>query len=199
MFILGITGGIASGKSTVTRMFHELGAKVVDADAIARTLLLPGKPVAEAVIRAFPDCVDAADGAVIDRRALGSRIFQDAGARRLLESLTHPPIIADLSDRIRTYRDDPAFGLVVAEIPLLFEANLEALVDRILVVSCSETVQAERLMARLSVDAAEARRQIGSQLPLADKAARADYVVTTDGSLADTERQVIDLARHLGF
>jgi len=180
-------------------MFRDRGAAVVDADAIARSLLAPGAPVANTVMRAFPECIEASDGAVIDRRLLASRIFHDEGARRLLESITHPPIIAELTSQIQKYRDSDVHGLVAAEIPLLFEANLQTLVDRVLVVTCDDSLQTERLMARLSLDETEARRQIASQLPLAEKEARADYLIKTDTGLGDTEQQVAALALLLGF
>jgi dephospho-CoA kinase len=198
MLILGITGGIATGKSTVTSMLERHGAAIVDADAIARALLLPGTDISLAVAAAFPECVITGSGA-IDRRALGTRIFADADARRRLEALTHPAIIEQLRTRIRALRLQNDRGIAAVEIPLLFEAGLEELVDRILVVACRHELQRERLQSRLGVSEAEADLYIAAQMPLEEKVRRADFVITTDGSLADTERQVSLLLIRLGL
>ncbi len=192
MHILGITGGIATGKSTVTRMLAELGAPTVSADLLARELLMPGTETTRAVLAVFPDCADPSDSEqnTIDRRALGRRIFADESARVRLEGLTHPAIIAALQSQIAAWHESDKAPAAAAEIPLLFEAGLEALVDKIIVVTCAEHVQIARLRDRLGIDEAEARRQIAAQPPLMKKVAKADVVITTDGALKDTRRQV---------
>ncbi|MDQ2687484.1 MAG: dephospho-CoA kinase [Armatimonadota bacterium] len=192
MRILGITGGIATGKSTVTRLFAELGAPTTSADALAHDLLAPGTETTQAVLKAFPSASDAADpiGCTIDRRALGRVIFADPNARRRLESLTHPAIIAALAAQAAAWRALPTPCAAALEIPLLFEAGLESLVDSIVVVACREETQIARLQARLSIGPAEARQQIAAQWPLAEKSANADYIITTDDGLENTRHQV---------
>ncbi len=192
MRVLGITGGIATGKSTVTRMLAEIGAPTISADVIARALLAPGTPATEAVLAAFPSCA-APEPGKIDRRALARIIFADPQARTLLEALTHPPIIEALREQIAEWQASGAAPVAAAEIPLLFEAGLERDVDKVVVVSCGESVQRARLCARDGISEEEAQRQIAAQWPLAEKIARADVVITTDKDLEDTRRQVAAL------
>jgi len=189
MKILGITGGVATGKSTVTQMLSELGAPTISADAIARIQLAPGMETTRAVRDAFPDCGDPA-GQGIDRRALSKRIFADPVQRTRLEALTHPAIITALITRISEWRTAGSGVAAAAEIPLLFEANLESLVDCVVVVVCTEVTQVARLQERQGMTEAEARRQIAAQWPLPSKIDRADVVITTDKDLDDTRRQV---------
>jgi dephospho-CoA kinase len=192
MLILGITGGIATGKSTVTRLLAELGAPTISADALARDLLAPGTETTRQVLRAFPQCADPQDarGLTVDRRALSRVIFADPQARQRLEALTHPPIIAALAAQADHWRAMPSPRAAALEIPLLFEAGLSALVDRVVVVACHEEKQIARLRERAGVDESEARRQIAAQWPLSDKISRADSVITTDDDLAETRQQV---------
>ena len=190
MRILGITGGIATGKSTVTQMFAELGAPTISADAVARALLAPGRPITASVLKAFPECADMIDPQQINRRALAQIIFADADARHQLEELTHPPIIAVLQTQFAEWRAAKTAPVAAAEIPLLFEAGLETLVEFSVVVACAEAVQRVRLQAREGISEEEARQQIAAQWPLSEKIARADYVITTDGDRDDTQRQV---------
>lgn len=193
MHILGITGGIATGKSTVTQMLAELGAPTVSADSIARSLLAPGTPTTALVLAAFPACADASEQQKINRRALAQIIFADAQARRQLEALTHPPIIAALREQIAEWRQSDTARAAAAEIPLLFEVGSQHDLDQVVVAACTEAVQIARLCARDGIDAAEAGRQVAAQWPLAEKVARADYVVLTDDGLDDTRRQVAAL------
>ncbi len=189
MLILGITGGVATGKSTVTRMLADLGAPTISADALAHDLLAPGTDTTCAVLLAFPDCAQPdATVPTIDRRALGRRVFADPTARHQLEALTHPPIIAVLGAQAEQWRAQDGVA-AAAEIPLLFEAGLERLVDRIVVVRCEDTVQLSRLLTR-GLDTTQAHHLLASQRPQADKAARAHTVITTDVGLDDTRRQV---------
>lgn len=192
MRILGITGGIATGKSTVTRMLADLGAPMVSADALAHDLLAPGTAATRSVLNAFPTCADPGDaaGQTIDRRALGRLIFVDEAARAHLETLTHPAIIAALQEQINAWRVSAEAQAAAAEVPLLFEAKLERLVDVIVVVACSEDLQISRLRARMGIDEAGAQHLIAAQWPLAEKAVRADVVIRTDDGIEDTRRQV---------
>lgn len=198
MQILGITGGIATGKSTVAGMFAELGAATHSADAIARTLLAPDTDTTKHVLAAFPDSRDQGDQThcAVDRAALARKIFSDPAARKRLESLTHPAIIEALAAQSRTWRALPSTSIGVLEIPLLFEAGLRHLVDRVVVVSCSEETQISRLQARRGITRQEALQQISAQWPVAQKIAMADNVISTDCDLADTRLQVLAVWKH---
>ncbi len=191
MRVLGITGGIATGKSTVTQMLADLGAPTVSADALAHDLLAPGTVTTRAVLDVFPGCADPSDGArlTVDRRALGKIVFADPAARARLEALTHPAIIAALRRQAAAWREAEG-RCAAAEIPLLFEADLVSLPDRVVVVACGEAVQIARMRARIGVSEEEARERLSAQWPLAEKTARVDVVITTDSDLEDTRRQV---------
>lgn len=194
MKVIGITGGIASGKSTVTKMFAELGAQTASADEDARAVLEPGSPTLDAVFTAFPD-VRNPDG-TLNRSALGARIFPDMDARKALESLTHPAIIERMKSRIETVRQSDEVGLLIYEVPLLYEAGLESLFDRVVAVVASREAQAERLQAReasagrppLTEDAIDAR--LTAQLSSDEKARRADEVIRTDVPMDETRQAV---------
>jgi len=192
MRILAVTGGIATGKSTVTAMLGELGAPTLSADALAHDLLRPGAETSRAVLAAFPHCAGPGREAAIDRRVLGRLIFADAEARARLEALTHPPIIRALQAAAGQWREQPG-GCAALEIPLLFEAGLEAIADQIVVAACPLNQQIGRLQARLGGNETEARRQIGAQWPLEEKTKRAHSVIDTGRSLEDTQRQVAAL------
>lgn len=193
MLILGVTGGIATGKSVVTRMLAGLGAPTVSADALAHALLAPDAPTTRAVLAAFPDAAALLSSAVIDRAALGRLVFADPAARRRLEAITHPAIIAALQSQFDAWRPLSAPRAGIGEIPLLFEAGLERLTDKIVVAACTEKMQIARLKARDGLDEGEAKQRLAAQWPLAEKIARADVVINTDGGLDETRRQVADL------
>lgn len=193
--VVGLTGGIATGKSTVARMFEQLGAAVVSADVVARQVVEPGEPAWGEIKDTFGEEVLAADG-TLDRRALGAIVFGDEEARRRLEAITHPRI----RERMRRQIDELAGrGLVViAEIPLLFEsAPARALVDETVVVYVDEDVQEARLMERDGFSRAEARARMAAQKPLAEKAALADWVIDNGRGLEETKAQVERLWRRL--
>lgn len=196
MLILGITGGIATGKSTVTRLLADLGAPTLSADALAHDLLAPGTPTARTVLAAFPEAIAPGQSDTIDRRVLGRLVFADPQARARLEALTHPPIIAALQAQAQVWRGQPTPRAAALEIPLLFEVHLEWLVDRIVVVTCSQSDQVSRLLTRTGLGEAEVHRLMASQLPLTEKIARADYLIETDdfdNGMENTRRQVAAL------
>ena len=193
MYILGITGGIATGKSTVTRLLGEFGARTASADADARVVVAPGSPALASVFTAFPEA-RSGDG-TLDRAALARRIFADDDARKRLESITHPAIIARMRAVIDAARRDPSPGVLAYEVPLLYEAGLESLFDSVLVVTCSAGEQAARIQQReadagrppLGADALADR--LAAQMPVEEKARRADHVIRTDSSLEETRGQ----------
>lgn len=193
--VLGITGGIACGKSTVTALFGKLGAVVVSADQLAREAVVPGSATLQALTERFGCRILQADG-TLDRAALAARVFSDPQARADLNRITHPAIAALAEKRLAALRERHP-SLVVYEAPLLFEAGAERRVDAVLVVSASEDQQMARLMARDGLDESEARARIAAQLPLAEKVRRADFVIDNSGSEEATARQVRELFTRL--
>ncbi len=195
MRVIGLTGGIASGKSTVRELFRELGAQILDADAFAREAVAPGSPALVAIGRRFPGVVDPAG--LLDRAALAARIFADPAERAALNALVHPRV-GELFREALGRLEAAGAQRVIYDVPLLFETGLEAELDEVVVVTASEAVQLERLRARNRLSEAEALARIRSQLPLGEKARRAHHLVDNSGTLEETERQVREIWRALG-
>ncbi len=189
MRIIGLTGSIASGKSTVSAMLREIGAAVVDADAIVHDLQRPGTPVLGAIVREFGPGVLRPDGS-LDRQALGRIVFADAGRRRALEAIVHPAVRAEMRRQIEEHRraGRPA---VVLDIPLLFESGWDRMVDEVWLVYVDGATQKARLMARSGLSPEEAEARIAAQMDLEEKARRADRVIDNRGSLEETRAQVL--------
>jgi dephospho-CoA kinase len=188
---IGLTGGIGSGKTLVARRLRDLGAAIVDADAIAREIVAPGWPAYEGIVEAFGPSVLRADG-TIDRHALGARIFADAEARRTLNALTHPHIRRRMAEEAARLSSMPEVDVIVFDIPLLLETTdgRELDLDGIVVVDAAEDVRVARLVARDALTELEAHRRLGAQMALRDKAARADWVIDNNGSPEQTCKQV---------
>jgi len=186
--IIGLTGGIASGKSTVTGFFRDLGAVVIDADVIAREVVAKGSDGLKAIEETFGSEVIARDG-TLDRKALGALVFSDEAKRRELEQITHPRI-----GQLMWQRASEAFAdgshWVLYDAALLVENGIHQMLDSLVVVSVSPDTQLTRLMARDSSSEGEATARISSQLPLADKVAAADYVIDNGGTREDTRARV---------
>lgn len=193
--VLGLTGGIACGKSSVASWFAECGAAVLSADQLARDAVAPGSDGLERIIELFGETVLDAAGAV-DRTALGRIVFADVEARRRLEAITHPAI-ARLAEQSLLELRRSGVDLIVYEAPLLFEAGADQRVDVSLVVLVEPTVQLSRLTRRDGLDADAARARIAAQWPQADKVARADYVIDNSGAPEETRQAVDALYRHL--
>lgn len=190
MQVVGITGGIGTGKSTVAAMFESLGAARIDADDLARAAVSPGQPAYQQVVARFGQRFVRSDG-TLDRSALAEVVFSDPAARRDLEGIIHPYVIQVIQERIAALRHSPTPPpLLVIEIPLLYEAGLEWLVDKTVVVSSEQQRQQERLMTRTGMTLEQARLRILAQMPLQEKERRADYVIRTDGSLEEVRQQV---------
>ncbi|MBI5536202.1 MAG: dephospho-CoA kinase [Deltaproteobacteria bacterium] len=179
--LFGLTGGIACGKSTVAGFLKERGVGVVDADQVAREVVLPGTEGLRAIVDAFGQGVLAADG-TLDRKALGARVFGDQAARQLLNRLTHPLIRAA---SLRKAQEMTGFELIAYEAALLVEAGHADAFRPLVVVIADEPLQLARLMARDSLSEVEARARLAAQMPLRDKAAAADHVIDTSCSLQD--------------
>ena len=193
--ILGITGGIASGKSSVAAIFAELGAVVVSADQLARAVVAPGSSVLAELVQHFSPAILGPAGE-LDRHALARLIFADPTARERLNAITHPAIAALAVARLQELRASGA-SLVVYEAPLLFEAGAAGRVDWVLVVAIDPTQQRERLAQRDGLAEPDLRARIESQWPLAEKIAHADFVIDNSGPLAETRRQVVALHDYL--
>jgi dephospho-CoA kinase len=188
MRVIGLTGGIASGKSTVARMLADLGAHVVDADAIAREVVAPSEPAFAEVVATFGEEFVGRDG-LLDRKKLGKLVFADAEKRRALNAIVHPQIARRSEQRLAELR---AQGLAVAiyEAALLVENGVHRTLDGLMVVACDEATQLRRLISRDQLSEAAARARIAAQLPLADKIKVATWVIDTRGPLSDTRDQV---------
>jgi len=193
MLRVGLTGGIASGKTTVADMFAALGAGVIDTDAIARDVVAPGEPGLEAVVAEFGPGILTASGE-IDRPALRRVVFADAARRRALEAILHPLIRQRTLERLGAL--DAPYAVIV--VPLLLESGFDQLVDRIAVVDCPEEQQTRRLRERDGADATMAAAMLAAQTDRRRRLAEADDVIDNSGSLDATRRQVEALhARYL--
>ena len=188
--VVGLTGGIGSGKSAVLAMFRRGGVKTFDSDKLAREAVRPGRPAARAIRRTFGASVFKKGR--LDRKALARLVFQDAPARKKLEKIVHPEVVRALKRGIAGVGS----GLVVADIPLLFEARLKGLADGVAVVWAPRGARLERL-ARRGMPAGEARRRMAAQMPLERKRRLADWVIDNSGAPARTQAQVRVLARAL--
>jgi dephospho-CoA kinase len=187
---IALTGGIATGKSYVRTQFEKLGVPTSDADALAREVVAPGTPGLAAIVRRFGQDVLEPTGA-LDRRKLADVVFADAEARGDLEAIIHPRVKA-ATDRWFTALED-SHPVAIADIPLLYEAGRDADFDEVIVVACDPETQVRRTMGRDELSEKDARARLAAQLPIEDKVRRADHVIRTDGSFAETDRQVEEL------
>ena len=187
MLLVGLTGGIGSGKSTVARMLEERGAVVFDADLLAREAVEPGTQGHTAVIERFGADV-LAPGGELDREALASIVFADPSARRDLEQIVHPEVRRLFAEGSEAYRDTDR--IVVFSAPLLVESGMHTAFEILVVVSATAATQIERLMRQRGMSEPAIRARIDAQAPLEDKAAVADFLVDNGGTLAELESQV---------
>jgi dephospho-CoA kinase len=198
--IVGLTGGIATGKTTFANVLRARDVPVVDADALARAVVAPGTPALAEIARAFGQGALAEDGA-LDRKKVAGIVFADAEARRRLEGIIHPAVrraMADESLRLAAEGHELAFY----DTPLLYEVGLDAGLDSVVVVWAPAEAQRERIVARDGLTPAEANARLAAQLPVDEKAARADFVVENTGAPGDLEgkadRLLADLRQGLG-
>lgn len=194
MFLVGLTGGIASGKSEVGERFVMSGAELIDADEIAREVLQPGEEAYRKVVEHFGTEILAPDG-FIDRAALAGIVFGDPAKRAVLNELTHPPVVARIADFLEVLT---AFdGVVVLDVPLLVEAGVHQGYEAIVVVACQPETQVRRLVERRAMTEAEARARVAAQAPLGDKLAVASHVIWNDGTLAELRERADQVAAEL--
>ena len=188
MLAIGLTGGIASGKSLAVAAFGALGVPIIEADIVAREVVVPGSPGLEAIRARFGDRFLQRDG-TLHRRAMRELVFADAGARRDLERITHPLIRA----RLLEWREAQAAPYGILDNPILIESGMDALVSRILVVDAPESLQLQRLITRDRIDAVLASQMLAAQASRAQRLARADDVIRNEGAPQEVSRAVQQL------
>lgn len=188
MKLVGLTGGIASGKSTVAKILESLGAAIIDADALSREVVEPDQDAWKDIVASFGAEIVQADR-TLDRTKLRTIIFNNPEARKKLESIIHPRVRALAENRI-SERAAAGYAVIVYEVPLLFEGNLHEWLRPVILVSCDIAAQRSRLQKRDRLSAAEAQKHIDAQMSLEEKRRLADYVIENNGSLEDLERQV---------
>jgi dephospho-CoA kinase len=185
MLKVGLTGNVAAGKSSVVRVWRALGATVVDADELSRSVVEPGTPAHAAILAEWGDRVQAPDGS-LDRAALRAIVFADPAARARLEEIVHPAVAA-LRDQAYSEAEARGERIVVADVPLLFEVGMADDFDVLVLVDAPEETRLARMIGERGLDAEEARRIIAAQMPAALKRARADLVIENGGAYSDLE------------
>ena len=187
--LVGLTGGIATGKSTVSALLRQLGCEIIDADLLAREVVEPGQPAWTTIVAEFGQDVLTGDG-TLDRKKLGAIVFADPERRRRLEAITHPAIRERFQARLDELAEHGFTGIVVFDAAVMIESGNYKNMDRLVVVVTDEPTQMARLRGRDGTDDAEGRRKIASQMPLAEKAKLADYVIDNSGDRQATAEQV---------
>jgi dephospho-CoA kinase len=193
--LVGLTGGIASGKSTVAKILQSLGAAIVNADDLAREVVEPGHEAWKEIVASFGANILQSDQ-TLDRQKLRALIFNQPEARKRLESIIHPRVRALAEERIRRYAA-AGYPVVIYEVPLLFEGNLQEWLRPVILVACDVETQTARLQKRDDLTAADAEKHIAAQMSLNDKRRLADYVIENNGSLEDLERQTRQILEEL--
>jgi dephospho-CoA kinase len=189
MLRVGLTGGIASGKSTVSGIFASLGAKIIDADAVAREVLLPGQPAWTRLRQAFGQEFFHPDGTV-KRKQLRKLVFADPEKRKLLDSIVHPEVMKEINRRSESWSSSEQAGVLLVDVPLLLEVGVANRFDKVIVVYASESAQIKRLMQRDGIAEEEAKQTLKVQMPLSKKVEKADYVIDNSGTTEETQTQV---------
>jgi dephospho-CoA kinase len=195
MLKIALTGGIATGKSYVLDQFRRRGVPCLDADELAHGVMVAGTEATAAIVERFGAEMLAPDGSV-DRKKLGPVVFADPSARRDLEAIVHPAVYRAIAAGLRGFELVGGGAFAVVDVPLLFETGAEGKFDRVIVTACSRETQRARLRGRGLTEEA-VRQRLAAQWPAEQKAARAGYVVNTDGTLEDTNRQVEEICRSL--
>ena len=187
--LVGLTGGIATGKSTVSALLRQLGCEIIDADLLAREVVEPGQPAWTTIVAEFGQDVLTGDG-TLDRKKLGAIVFADPERRRRLEAITHPAIRERFQARLDDLAEKGFTGIVIFDAAVMIESGNYKNMDRLVVVVTDEPTQMSRLRGRDGTDDAEGRRKIASQMPLSEKAKLADYVIDNSGDRHATAEQV---------
>jgi dephospho-CoA kinase len=195
--VIGLTGGIASGKSTVSNLFKEMAITVVDADVEARLAVMKGETAYFKIIEEFGREV-LLENEEIDRQRLGSIIFHQAEKRQILNGITHPEVRKRMMDQVEIAKKNGE-EVVVLDIPLLFESKLTYMVDKTILVYVDDEIQLQRLIERNNLSVEDARARIRSQMPLSDKLKLADAVIDNNGSIADSKKQLNEILTRFGI
>jgi len=195
---IGLTGGIATGKSTVAKLLTERGAKLIDLDKIAREVVEPGQPALHAIAERFGQAVLQPDGS-LDRKKLGAVVFSDLEERKALEAITHPAIRAVMKERMARYEAEEPDRLVVVDVPLLFESKLESYFEQVMVVYVPREIQLRRLIERDALTPEEAEKRLAAQMDIEEKKRRADILIHNTGTPEDTDRQIDRFWREKGL
>ena len=195
-YFLGLTGGIASGKSTADDFFKKKNIPIIDSDLIAHKIMEVGQAGYQAVVDYFGSKI-LTDNQTINRRKLGEIVFNDQAKLKKLNSLTHPLVHQEIKRQMEQYRLNQE-KLVVIDVPLLFDSGFESLCDGVLVISISPELQLKRLMKRNNFTEKEALSRINNQMPLSEKEKRATYVVANTGTINDLEKRLSDLLQKIG-
>ncbi len=183
--VIGLTGGVGTGKTTVAHMFKQLGAKVVDSDRLAHKALKKGTPTYKKICHAFkPDSILNSSGS-LNKKKIAALIFNNARKKKILESIIHPFVFLELSRFIKKHK-----GVCVLEVPLLFETGFHRKVDKTVVVAVSQKIQIDRLKKKTGLETSEIKKRIKSQMSLAEKKKKADYVIRNERTLSNTQKQV---------
>ncbi|MBI5966550.1 MAG: dephospho-CoA kinase [Deltaproteobacteria bacterium] len=190
--LLGVTGGIASGKNTVAQVLEQLGAPIIDFDVLSRVVVEPGKPVWKEIVAYFGEQV-LLDGKTLDRKKLAQIVFRDPEKRKKLESFVHPKILEEFIRLVKEYTAKDPSVIIQAIVPLLFEVNLQSLFHKVLLVYIPEEMQIERLIKRDDISREMAINILRCQLPIEEKERLADFIVDNSGSLEETKRQVEEI------
>ncbi len=188
MHVIGLTGSLGSGKSTVASIFKGLGAKVIDADKIAHQLIYPGQPCFLAVVKMFGK--DILTSGKIDRAKVASQVFSNPKKRRQLEEIIHPAVRKVILAKIKKHKDGRRTGVLIVDVPLLFEVKLNDCVDCSIVVKANKAIQIVRATKLLGITRAEAQRRIKAQMPLRQKIRLADIIIDNNETLKQTQKQV---------
>jgi dephospho-CoA kinase len=196
MILVGLTGGVATGKSTVAKMFKQCGAAVINADLLARQVVEPGKPAWRAIVKLFGRTVLNQDRS-LDRQTLGSIVFHNPKKRRQLERIIHPRVAREHLRFVHRIAKRKPHAVVIYEVPLLFEAGVHKRVDKIIVVTANRNTQIARLKKRNGLSRAEALRRIRSQMPLTKKIQQADHVLNGTLPRPSLRKQVGQLFKSL--
>ena len=196
MLLVGLTGGIATGKSLVSQILKELGAYIIDADKIARQVVEPEKPAWLEIVKFFGRDIINKDK-IINRKRLGEIIFNDPVKRRKLEEIVHPRVIEEENRMLKEYLKIKPDGIVIIDAALLIEAGSHKRVDKLIVVYADKETQTKRLMERDGLSRTDAEKKIASQLPLDKKVKMADFVIDNSKGIEETRRQTIDIFNKL--
>lgn len=196
MINVGLTGGIATGKSLVSKFFKELGAYIIDYDVVSHEVITPKRNAWKRIVDQFGEEI-LNDDLTINRGRLGEVVFNDPKKRKKLEEIVHPEVFIDVKKKVNAIKNEDPGAVIIQDIPLLFEVNLDKTVDKVVVVYTDEKTQIKRLIERDGFDESHAKKRISSQMPLDEKVKLADFVISNNGSIEETKKQVEEVFRTL--